>query len=108
MINSLHFTLYLSMKKSLILFLFLCSCTTKTETASDSTSAVVDSTATSAVDTSVVDSAAAEPAVSTEQPYPELLTYCCGNHSPEHCGNRYEIDDLSKLNSCKDFSAIKK
>lgn len=31
------------------------------------------------------------------------VTYCCGNHSPNHCGPAGELADLEKTNGCKDF-----
>jgi hypothetical protein len=33
----------------------------------------------------------------------DYTTYCCGNHSPAHCGVNSELEDLTKAHGCKDF-----
>lgn len=42
-----------------------------------------------------VDSSSMEPAESQQ-----AIIYCCTNHSPGHCGNATQTDELSRKNKC--------
>lgn len=86
-------------KNKIFILLLLCGCILScgSPPATESVESIDTLAAAPEIDTLPMDvDTSSTEAVESQQ----AIIYCCTNHSPGHCGNATQTDELSKKNKC--------